>query len=150
MGLLNIFVLLFTGFLSGPSSMNEVATMPTVNEVTQNSTIDSSSTARPTSSKEAVSVVATEQLAKCLADKGAIMYGAYWCPHCADQKKLFGDSFKLIHYQECDAKGPNGNPAACKDAEVKAYPTWAIPGSANLEGTQQLVNLAKASNCPLT
>lgn len=29
-------------------------------------------------------------LAKHLAQSDAVMYSAYWCPHCYDQKQLFG------------------------------------------------------------
>jgi hypothetical protein len=29
------------------------------------------------------------QLAQHLAETGGVMYGAYWCPHCADQKAMF-------------------------------------------------------------
>lgn len=30
-----------------------------------------------------------DNLTSCLKDNGAVMFGASWCPHCADQKKLF-------------------------------------------------------------
>ena len=34
------------------------------------------------------------------------MYGAYWCPHCAHQKELFGaEAWSLIPYVECSLKG---------------------------------------------
>ncbi|HEY4504811.1 MAG TPA: hypothetical protein VJI73_03495, partial [Candidatus Paceibacterota bacterium] len=33
-----------------------------------------------------------DAFANCLKDRGAIFYGAFWCPHCANQKKLFGKS----------------------------------------------------------
>ncbi|HEY9888334.1 MAG TPA: hypothetical protein V6D02_08030, partial [Candidatus Obscuribacterales bacterium] len=32
------------------------------------------------------------QLAQHLTAQGATMYGAFWCPHCADQKELFGEA----------------------------------------------------------
>jgi thiol-disulfide isomerase/thioredoxin len=31
-----------------------------------------------------------DEFAECLKSKGAVFYGAFWCPHCQDQKKLFG------------------------------------------------------------
>jgi len=31
-----------------------------------------------------------DAFAKCLASKQAKMYGLYWCPHCIDQKEMFG------------------------------------------------------------
>ena len=34
--------------------------------------------------------------AKCVAAKQAKMYGAYWCPHCAEQKEMYESSFKYI------------------------------------------------------
>jgi len=37
---------------------------------------------------------AYDDFAECLNQKGAVMYGAYWCGHCKDQKKMFGNSFK--------------------------------------------------------
>ena len=35
-----------------------------------------------------------EDLARHLTSVGAVMYGAYWCPHCKRQKTMFGDGFK--------------------------------------------------------
>jgi len=29
------------------------------------------------------------EFAKCLTQKGAKMYGTFWCPHCQNQKKEF-------------------------------------------------------------
>ena len=85
--------------------------------------------------------------AKCLKDKGVIMYGAYWCPHCAQQKKNFGDDFQFVHYQECDPQGPNGNKVLCLQNGVTQYPTWKFPGQADLVGEQQVRDLAKLANC---
>ena len=33
-----------------------------------------------------------EKLAKFMTNEGMVLYGAYWCPHCKDQKELFGDA----------------------------------------------------------
>lgn len=89
-----------------------------------------------------------DQLAKCLTTKGAKMYGAYWCPHCADQKETFGQSFRYINYIECDPKGENPNPQACREAAIKAYPTWIMPMNKNLDGSQSAADLAEWSQCP--
>ena len=35
-------------------------------------------------------------LAKSLKEKGAVMYGAYWCPHCKAEKARFGTSFQYV------------------------------------------------------
>jgi len=62
-----------------------------------------------------------DKFAQCLADKGATMYGAVWCPHCQEQKAAFGDSFKYIKYVECP-----DNTKLCIDQGITGYPTWMI------------------------
>ena len=66
--------------------------------------------------------------AKCLSDHGVKMYGAWWCPHCQEQKEKFGASFKLAPYVECGVKGDTSKRTqVCVDAEIKHYPTWQFP-----------------------
>jgi uncharacterized membrane protein/glutaredoxin len=84
-------------------------------------------------------------LAKHLKSVGAKMYGAYWCPHCHDQKDLFGrEAAKDFPYVECAADGQNSQAALCTEKGVTGYPTWTI-GEQKLEGTQTLQKLAEAS-----
>ncbi len=87
-------------------------------------------------------------LAKCLAEKGVTMYGAYWCPHCSEQKKLFGNSWKEVPYVECAVPG-GGQTEECKQAGVTAYPTWFINGE-KVEGKLSLEELAKRAGCDST
>ena len=42
--------------------------------------------------------------AKCLASKQTKMYGLYWCPHCIEQKEMFGKAFRYVPYVECAIK----------------------------------------------
>ena len=37
-------------------------------------------------------------VAQCLTEKGVKFYGAFWCPHCQNQKKMFGRSARLLPY----------------------------------------------------
>ena len=84
-------------------------------------------------------------LADHLQEVGAKMYGAYWCPHCHDQKQLFGQqAFAKVPYIECDPNGPDGKPDLCKAAKIEGFPTWKIK-SQSLSGTQPLTELAKVS-----
>ncbi|MFH1400946.1 MAG: hypothetical protein ABIH41_05485, partial [Nanoarchaeota archaeon] len=39
---------------------------------------------------------ALDDFARCLTQSGATMYGASWCPHCNDQKEMFGSSVHLV------------------------------------------------------
>lgn len=82
-----------------------------------------------------------EKLAKSLTEKGAVLYGAYWCPHCKDQKKLFDEAAKYLNYVECDASGENANPDECEAREIKSYPTWIYQGK-QYSGTKSLADLA--------
>ncbi|MEM8640676.1 MAG: vitamin K epoxide reductase family protein [Cyanobacteria bacterium P01_G01_bin.54] len=70
-------------------------------------------------------------LAEHLTEMDAKMYGAYWCPHCRDQKNLFGkEAFKKVTYVECaeDAEKDEPQPDQCEAAGVQSYPTWEIDG----------------------
>jgi hypothetical protein len=83
--------------------------------------------------------------AQCLADRGAVMYGAEWCSHCKEQKRLFGDSWKLVPYVECP-----DNTSLCLEKGVEGYPTWLIGTSTRLVGTQSLEKLSEATACIFT
>ena len=86
-------------------------------------------------------------LVRHLREIGAKEYGAYWCPHCHDQKMLFGkEAAALIDYVECDPKGQNSRAQMCQAAaaNVKGFPTWEIKGQF-YSGTQSLEKLADLS-----
>ena len=85
-----------------------------------------------------------DSFAKCLAEKKITMYGAYWCPHCQSQKKLFGDSFQYVPYVEC----PN-SPKVCLDKGATGYPTWITSDGTKLVGEQSLEKLSQISGCSL-
>jgi hypothetical protein len=87
--------------------------------------------------------------AQCLSAKGAKMYGAYWCPHCADQKEMFGSSFEYAPYIECGVKGSHAPAQVCTDAEVKHYPTWVFADGSRVEGSHSLEFLSQETGCPL-
>lgn len=85
-----------------------------------------------------------DAFAQCLADKGLTMYGAYWCPHCQAQKKLFGASFAKVKYVECTT-----NEKLCIDKGVQGYPTWIDAQGQKHSGEQTLEDLAKIASCQL-
>jgi len=82
-----------------------------------------------------------EKLARFMSGKGMVMYGAYWCPHCQDEKKAFGDAFKYVDYVECDPQGPNANPDECTAKGIDGYPTWIYQGQ-KFSGFKSLSELA--------
>ena len=79
--------------------------------------------------------------AKCLASKQAKMYGLYWCPHCAEQKAMFGKAFQYVPYVECAIKGSNGLVPACAAAGVKLFPSWQFGTNKPIEGVFPLEEL---------
>lgn len=84
-------------------------------------------------------------LARHLTAIGAKEYGAYWCPHCHEQKLLFGaEANKLLNYIECDPKGQNSQTQLCQEAGIKGFPSWGIKGQL-YEGVQPLSKLADVS-----
>jgi uncharacterized membrane protein/glutaredoxin len=81
-----------------------------------------------------------------LAKTDAKFYGASWCPHCTEQKELFGPSSSRVPYIECSPGGPRAPQAqACNEAGIKSYPTWIINGQ-RYSGIQSLDSLAQYSN----
>lgn len=92
---------------------------------------------------------AYDELAQCIAESGATFYGAYWCPHCAAQKEMFGASARLLPYQECSLPNAQGQTQVCTDAGVKTYPTWVFSDGNRLEGTQTMASLGEATGCAL-
>lgn len=87
--------------------------------------------------------------AQCLSTKGAKMYGAYWCPHCADQKERFGSSFHYVDYVECGIKGSRALAQVCTDANIKHFPTWVFADGARVEGDHPLDFLGQETGCAL-
>lgn len=89
-----------------------------------------------------------DAFAKCLASKNFKLYGASWCPHCAQQKEMFGESKKYLDYVEC-ADDTGGQTQVCKNAKISAYPTWKFPPNQTLLGAQSLEKLSELSGCKL-
>ncbi|HEX6820835.1 MAG TPA: hypothetical protein VF123_02170 [Candidatus Sulfotelmatobacter sp.] len=91
-----------------------------------------------------------DTFAKCLTAKGAQMYGAWWCPHCAEQKELFGYAFQYVKYHECSLEGQRTETEECKQAGIQHFPTWQFPDGSRTEGTLQLSVLSQKTGCKLS
>ena len=84
-------------------------------------------------------------LARHLKQIGAKEYVAWWCPHCHEQKELFGkEAYSYINHIECDPKGKNPRPDLCQAAKIQSFPTWEINGK-QYAGVQSLKELAQLS-----
>jgi hypothetical protein len=92
-----------------------------------------------------------DAFARCLKNRGVRMYGAYWCPHCQEQKEKFGASFEYAPYTECGIQGNlHGVAQVCKDEGIKHYPTWQFPPTGErVERIFSLEQLSDRTGCPL-
>jgi hypothetical protein len=86
-------------------------------------------------------------LAQCLAEKGAIFYGAFWCSHCRSQKTMFGDAAAALPYVECSTPDGRGQTPRCNEAGIESYPTWVFVDGSRLSGAQSLATLAERAGC---
>ncbi len=93
----------------------------------------------------AASTPATLALAEHLTASGAVMYSAYWCPHCHDQKELFGkEATAKLKIVECAPDGRNSQAALCASKNIQGFPTWEIKGQLD-SGQKTLAQLAALS-----
>ncbi|MDA0726859.1 MAG: vitamin K epoxide reductase family protein [Cyanobacteria bacterium] len=84
-------------------------------------------------------------LAEHLTANGAKVYTAYWCPHCHEQKELFGrQAAEKLTVIECAPDGRNSQRELCEAKKIEGYPTWEINGQLD-SGAKPLAKLAEAS-----
>ena len=84
-------------------------------------------------------------LAEHLTAVGARMYTAYWCPHCHEQKELFGrQATAKLQVIECAPDGRNSQKELCDAKKIDGYPTWEINGKLD-SGVKPLPRLAELS-----
>jgi len=79
------------------------------------------------------------------------MYGAFWCPHCQEQKEKFGEAFKYVPYVECAVLGQprTVQSQACSEMQIHRYPTWIFPDGDRVEAIQTLEQLSQRTGCKL-
>lgn len=90
-----------------------------------------------------------DALATCIKESGTIFYGAFWCPHCHNQKNEFGDSAQYLPYTECSLPDESGQTQVCIQNNIKTYPTWVFPDGSRLTGEVSLATLAQKTGCAL-
>ncbi|MFH1400716.1 MAG: hypothetical protein ABIH41_04295, partial [Nanoarchaeota archaeon] len=90
---------------------------------------------------------ALDDFARCLTQSGATMYGASWCPHCNDQKEMFGSSVHLVNYVECATPDGGGQTVPCQAAGITAYPTWIFGDGTQESGLLTFAKLSEKTGC---
>lgn len=99
--------------------------------------------------KEASKPKIYDTFAACLGEKGAKFYGAFWCPHCGEQKAMFKGSQDLLPYVECSTPDSKGQTDICIEKVIASYPTWEFADGSRLTGAQSLETLAEKTGCVL-
>ena len=84
--------------------------------------------------------------AQCINDSGAVFWGAFWCPHCAQQKAIFGDSANLLPYKECSERDRSLK-QICRDEYITGFPTWRFENGLQCGGEIKGLVLAHLTNC---
>jgi hypothetical protein len=90
-----------------------------------------------------------DAFAKCIANTSTTFYGAFWCPHCHDQKNEFGNSAQYLPYVECSLPDGSGQTQTCIDDKVQEYPTWQFPDGSRFTGLLSLETISQKTGCPL-
>ncbi len=90
-----------------------------------------------------------DTFATCLGEKGAKFYGTFWCPHCRNQKAMFGKSARLLPYIECSTPDGKSRLQVCELAKIEGYPTWEFLDGSRLSGEIALETLAEKTSCEL-
>ena len=84
-----------------------------------------------------------DSFAKCLSEKGAVIYGNDFCQYTNKQLNYFGNSKKYLNYVKCIDNKELGDSKA-----IKVTPTWEINGQM-YEQVQTFEKLSAVSGCEL-
>lgn len=93
-----------------------------------------------------------DAFATCLGEKGTTFYGAFWCPHCQEQKQEFGKSASKLPYVECSMPDGQRQTQVCIDRQIHGYPTWVFPVGTSTERVERVMTLqelADKTSCKL-
>jgi hypothetical protein len=88
------------------------------------------------------------ELATCIADSGAVFYGAHWCPVCRRQNAYFEEHADSLPYFECyDGARSEGKNGDCRELGIRSYPTWVFADGRVQPGAMTPLGLAAATDC---
>jgi len=87
-------------------------------------------------------------LAQCIADSGALFYGAHWCPYCRKQKESFEGYAGALPYVECyDGPKSDGKNSRCAHEHIQGFPTWVFADGSRKTGVRTPQRLAADTRC---
>jgi hypothetical protein len=86
-----------------------------------------------------------DALAEHLTQEGVLMYGAFWCSACNQQKAILGKSFKKINYVECSTPEGKAQTPICIQEGISSYPTWQFADGTKVTGVFTIQQLKEKS-----
>lgn len=93
------------------------------------------------------------EFARCMTERGWIMYSSFTCPACRAQQKLFGDASVHLNIIECNPQAPDTQVEQCLKKNIRYTPTWLMEKNGTevkrLKGYQELEELASMTGCAL-
>jgi len=91
------------------------------------------------------SSLASIQLAEHLTRNNIVLYNAYWCPHCHEQKEIFGkEAAEKLILVECAPDGKDSQADLCERKNINGFPSWEINGeiTSGLKSLEELANIS--------
>ncbi len=89
-------------------------------------------------------------IVQCIKENGSKFYGAFWCPHCAEQKEVLGRRKNNYNYIECSTPDSKDTTQICKDENIRNYPTWKFENDPRVcRGVTPVRVLANITGCGL-
>jgi hypothetical protein len=82
--------------------------------------------------------ITSEEIAKCIGENSKL-YNQIGCPHCENQKNIFGENIKYLNIILCDNDWEQ-----C--SQITGTPSWEINGEM-YTGTKSIEELKKLTNC---
>lgn len=93
------------------------------------------------------------EFARCLAEKGWVMYSSFTCSACRAQIQLFGQAVDQLKIIECNPHAPDTQVQRCLDKKIRYTPTWLMEKNGSeverFKGYKKLEDLASLTGCNL-
>jgi thiol-disulfide isomerase/thioredoxin len=92
-----------------------------------------------------------EDLARCLVEKGWVLYSSSTCSACRAQMGLFGKTSKTLKVVECNPHVPENQVDLCLKKKIRKTPTWILDKNGKeikrLEGYRSVEEIVSFSGC---
>ena len=93
------------------------------------------------------------KFAKCITEKGWVLYSSFTCSACRAQVELFGQATAHLKIIECNPHAPDTQVQQCLEKKIRHTPTWLMEKNGaefkRFKGFKKLEDLAFMTGCAL-